>query len=169
MLKEFTGGRWLDFAPWVPDAEYTVLAPTAPTPWLLPAMARGFSTEGRARRVTLLLAATALMCLGDLSLTLTYVTSMGMVESNPIARAVMEGHSPAFVVLWKLATMAVGLGILFWARRTRGAEVATWLCFLVMAGLCVHWLGFTTAISSLPSEYAAMAALDDPRWVSMTP
>jgi hypothetical protein len=146
-----------------------VIALSAPSSWFGLALARSFSAEGRARRVTILLVATALMCLGDLALTLTYVTSMGMVENNPIARAVMEHNSPGFVVVWKLATMAIGLGILFWARRTKGAEVATWLCFLIMCALCVHWLGFAMAVSNLSPEYAAMAALDDPRWVSMTP
>jgi hypothetical protein len=125
--------------------------------------------SSRSRRVTILLVATALMCLGDLVLTLTYVTSMVMVETNPIARMVMANNSPTFVVLWKLSTMCLGLGILFWARRTRGAEIASWLCFFIMSALCVHWFGFTAAVSHLPSEYAAMASLDDPRWVSMTP
>ena len=65
--------------------------------------------------------------------------------------------------------MAFGFGILFWARKTKGAEIASWLCFLVMGALCVHWLGFAAAVANLPSEYAAMAAADDPRWVNMTP
>src|SRR5207253_1891873 len=95
------------------DGEPCVLATLAPsrTPWLT-ILARAFAPEGRARRVTILLVATALMCLGDLTLTMTYITSMGMVETNPIARAVMASNSPGFVVVWKLTTMALGLGIL---------------------------------------------------------
>jgi hypothetical protein len=147
-----------------------VLALSSPFQSLALAMlAQIFSPQRRAQRVTILLIATCLMCLGDLALTMTYVTSMGMVESNPIARAVMTGHSPQFVIAWKLATMALGLGILFWARRTRGAEIAAWLCFLVMVGLCVHWLLFAMAVSDLPLQYAEFSAADDPRWVSMTP
>jgi hypothetical protein len=130
---------------------------------------QAFTPEGRGQRVILLLVAIALMCLGDLALTLTYATSMGMAEDNPIARAIMLNNSPAFVVIWKLSTMALGFGILFWARKTKGAEIATWLCFLIMSALCVHWLGFTAAMANLPPEYAATAAIDDPRWVSMTP
>jgi hypothetical protein len=146
-----------------------MLALAAQTLWNHPSLAGAFSADTRGRRVTVLLVATALMCLGDLALTLTYVTSMGMAETNPIARAVMSHNSPAFVVIWKLATMAIGLGILFWARRTKGAEVATWLCFLIMCALCVHWFSFAMTVSDMPSEYAAMAAIDDPQWVSMTP
>jgi uncharacterized membrane protein YhaH (DUF805 family) len=141
-----------------------------PIPLSLPAsLAQIFAPENRARRVVFLLAATALMCLGDLALTLTYTTSMGMVETNPIARAVMANNSPLFVVLWKLATMVLGLGILFWARRVRAAETAAWLCFFIMVALCLHWLSFATVVSGLPSDYAQLASLDDPRWVSMTP
>jgi hypothetical protein len=126
-----------------------------------------FSQAARARRVTILLIATALLCLGDLALTMTYVTSMGMVESNPIARAVMTDHSPSFVVLWKLASMALGLGILFYARRTKGAEIAAWLCFLVMGALTIHWFCFAATVAHLPFEYVDMASADDPRWVNM--
>jgi Na+/proline symporter len=137
--------------------------------WTLAPLAEAFTPEGRGARVVILLGATGIMCLGDLAMTLMYITSIGMSESNPIARAVMEHNSPAFVVVWKLATMGLGLGILFWARRTRVAEVATWVCFLVMAALCVHWLGFTGTVSAFSTEYAALAAADDPQWVSMTP
>lgn len=132
-------------------------------------VAKIFAPEARPRRVVFLLAATALMSLGDLALTLLYTTSSGMVETNPIARAVMAHNSPLFVVVWKLATMVLGLGILCWARKTKAAEVAAWLCFLILVALCVHWLSFATVVSDLPSDYAQLASLDDPRWVSMTP
>ena len=141
-----------------------------PIPLSVPAaLAQTFAPDNRSRRVLFLLAATALMCFGDLALTLTYTTSTGMVETNPIARAVMAHNSPLFVVVWKLATMVVGLGILCWVRKARAAEIAAWVCFLIMVALCLHWLSFATVISGLPPDYAQLASLDDPRWVSMTP
>ena len=161
----------LDLFPTRTDARCCVSAVLSPSRSLLPApgvLVQAFSPLCRPRRVTILLIATAVMCLGDLALTLTYITSMGMVETNPIARAVMASNSPSFVVLWKLATMVLGLGILFWARRTKGAEVAAWLCYLIMCGLCVHWSGFAEAVSDSPLDYTAIASLDDPRWVNMT-
>jgi hypothetical protein len=152
------------------DAPVTVHALPGTIPLTLPpSLAQTLSPQSRPRRVVFLLAATAFMSFGDLALTLTYATSTGMVETNPIARAVMLHNSPLFVVIWKLATMVLGLGILWWARRAKAAEVAAWLCFLILMALCVHWLSFATVVSRLPSDYAQLASLEDPRWVSMTP
>jgi hypothetical protein len=131
-------------------------------------MSQAFTPHTRGQRVTLLLIATFLMGLADLALTLTYVTSIGMVEANPIARFVMEHGSAALVVLWKLATMVLGLGILFWARRSKGAEVGTWVCFMVMAALSFHWLTYAGAVVTEP-DYARVAEVDDPRFISITP
>jgi hypothetical protein len=132
-------------------------------------VSQAFTPDSRAQRVTILLFATCLMCLADLALTLTFVTSIGMVEANPLARSVMEHGSPSLVVLWKLTTMAVGLGILFWARRSKGAELGTWICFLVMAALSFHWFSFTGEVTQPDSDYAQIASLDDPRFISITP
>jgi hypothetical protein len=137
---------------------------------LLAPLADALTPGTRSTRVTILLVATALMCLGDLALTLTFITSVGMIETNPIARAVMALESPAAVIVWKLSTMLLGLGILFFARRFRTAEAAAWVCFFVMAGLSIHWFGFTSAMATVTSpEYAELVMIDDPRWVSMTP
>jgi len=126
-----------------------------------------FTPEVRAQRVLLLLVATALMGLADLAMTLTYVTSVGMVERNPIARLVMDLGHPHFLIAWKLSTMLFGLGVLWYARRTRPAEVAAWLCFLAMTALSVHWLGFTGAVASMTQDYGGFAMAQDPGWVSM--
>ncbi len=138
-------------------------------PWQLQPLREAATPALRAQRVTLLLAATCLMCLADLALTLTFVTSIGMLELNPLARSVMEHNSPELVVAWKLATMVLGLGILYWARRNKGAEVGSWVCFVVMAALSIHWFSFTGAVSSLETDYATMATADDPRFISISP
>ncbi len=123
--------------------------------------------EVRGMRVTLLLAATFVMCLGDLWMTLLYATSIGMIESNPIARAVMEHDCPQILAGWKLSTMALSTGILFWARRFKYAELATWVCFLTMAALTLHWLNYSTQVSSFTPELCNLAMSDDPRWVTI--
>jgi len=131
-------------------------------------LSEAFTPRTRSQRVTLLLFATVLMGLADLALTLTFLTSVGMIEANPVARAVMQLNHPGYVVLWKLATMLVGIGLLFWARRYRGAEVGTWVCFVAMAALSYHWLTYAEVTATEP-DYAVMAAVDDPRWISITP
>jgi uncharacterized BrkB/YihY/UPF0761 family membrane protein len=137
--------------------------------WRLVPLREASRPELRSLRVTILLLATCLMCLADLALTLTFVTTTGMLEANPLARSVMEHNSPGLVVVWKLATMVLGLGILYWIRRNKWAEVGSWVCFAVMAALSIHWFTYTGVMASPESEYAAMAAADDPRFISITP
>jgi len=139
-----------------------------PVPFWQP-LSEACTPRTRSQRVAILLFATVLMGLADLSMTLTFITTVGMIEANPIARLVMELNSPGYVVLWKLATMLVGIGVLFWARMHRGAEIGTWICFAAMAALSIHWLAFAGQVSSMDSDYATLAAADDPRWISITP
>ena len=138
-----------------------------PNYWL--PVSQAWTPRTRGQRVTILLAATCLMGLADLALTLTFVTTIGMLEANPLARYVMEHNSPSLVVLWKLASMTLGLGILYWARRSRGGEAGTWVCFAVMAALSIHWFTYTGAVAAPDSDYVPMAAMDDPRYISITP
>lgn len=131
---------------------------------------RGTLTPGaRVFRMNLLLSATALMGLGDLDMTLQFARSVGMIELNPLARVLMAGDSPMPVVLFKLGTIVFCVGVLFMARRRRHAEIAAWCCFLVMAALTMHWNRYSSTVSELTPEVSAMAAADDPRWVSMDP
>jgi hypothetical protein len=119
----------------------------------------------RGIRVLLLCLATLCMALGDLMMTLTYVTSVGMVENNPLARAVMEQGSAALVVVWKMTTIALGLGILTWKRHSRAAEIGAWVVFAAMLALSIHWVNFNHAVASMCPEYSHLAMTGDPRWV----
>ena len=110
-----------------------VVALAAPVP---PALRR------REVRVAALLVAVGAMSLGDLSMTITFLTHGGMIESNPIARAVMLHNSPMLLVLWKMATVGLALGILFYARRRAFAEVAAWICLGAMTWLMLHWSAY---------------------------
>ncbi|MBL9000968.1 MAG: hypothetical protein JNK25_07515 [Phycisphaerae bacterium] len=122
----------------------------------------------RPKRVMLLLVATGFMSLADLVMTLTYATSVGMMEVNPIARAVMAGGSPWMLSLWKFATAGLGLGILFALRRVRKAEAASWMVCAVMTALTLHWMSFNHAVAHCADEYAALAdGTDNPHWVVM--
>jgi len=135
---------------------------------VLEPVATAFTPRVRSRRVAILLAATFLIGMGDLALTLTYATSVGMIESNPIARLVMSHNSTAAVIVWKLALTLFGTGVLFWARRTRSAEVASWVVFLVMGALCFHWVGFTREAEKQLAEYGTLASAEE-GWVEIDP
>ena len=65
--------------------------------------------------------------------------------------------------------MVLSTGILFWARRLKYAEVATWVCFVVMTCLSVHWLNYSNEVSTFTPEFSALAMSEDPRWVNLAP
>ncbi len=149
------------------DAATITASPTAPPFWAPAPLSLAFTPHVRGCRVVLLLVATAIICVFDLLLTLTFLTNTGMVEANPIARSVMEHGSPLFIILWKLATMTLGLGILYWARRTRGAEIAAWLVLVIMAAVGIHWLSYSGAVVDMDVDYGLLSSADDPRWVGL--
>jgi hypothetical protein len=113
--------------------------------------------RSRPHRVGLLLLAITIMAGADLALTLNYITSIGMVELNPVARAVMSLGSTTAVVIWKVALTAFTVGVLFGLRRRAIAEVATWACATVMVLLSMHWLNFINEVQTMGSEYLVLA------------
>ncbi|CAG0962610.1 hypothetical protein PHYC_00809 [Phycisphaerales bacterium] len=134
--------------------------------WFDP-LSTAHSPLARSQRVTVLLIGTTIMCLADLYMTLLFVRNVGMIESNPLARLVMSHNSPALVVLWKLALTVFGIGVLFFFRRGRNAEIATWVVFIAMTGLMIHWIGFAQGAAAAAEEYHILALTNDPRWVVM--
>ncbi|MDX2016449.1 MAG: DUF5658 family protein [Planctomycetota bacterium] len=116
--------------------------------------------SARARRVFLLLVAIAIMSAADLALTLIYATTIGMVESNPVARLVMSHNSPELLSLWKLSTFLVAAVILFLARRHRTAELAAWLASVALVWLMLHWAQYVAFIASSPVDMACLARND---------
>lgn len=123
----------------------------------------------RSTRVASLVAAVMLMSLADLYMTLTFVTSVGMHESNPLARAMMSYGSPAVLVVWKLASVILGAGILLWARRKPAAEIGAWVCFLVLTWLMIRWMFYSDYMAA--AVHALEVTRDDPasNFVAMVP
>ena len=124
-----------------------------------------FTREGR---VLGLLAAVAMISLADLYMTLTYATSVGMMEVNPLARLVMSFDSPALVVAWKVATAGLGIMILGCLRSRRIAEIGSWISFAAMVLLLVHWMNFNAHVVHYSDELASLYGSDAACWVQMT-
>ncbi|MBX3383219.1 MAG: hypothetical protein KF864_06890 [Phycisphaeraceae bacterium] len=127
-----------------------------------------FNPRHRPLRVVCLLASVVVMSFTDLALTLNYATTVGMMEMNPLARAVMNTGSPASLTLWKACTAGLGVLVLFLLRRHPRGEVGSWVCFAIMAMLCVHWARFNAGIQDCIPEYASLIGTDHPSWVMMT-
>lgn len=123
----------------------------------------------RPMRVVALLTGVVLLSLGDLSMTLTHVRSVGMFEGNPLARHVINLNSPPALAAWKLATLVLAVGILFRVRHTRAGELGAWVCVAVLTWLTLRWVDYSDEVSALDPAATANAARHDPRWVVMAP
>lgn len=125
--------------------------------------------QARSRRVIALLACVIVLSAADLYLTTTHLTSAGMAEGNPIARAIIAVNSPALLALWKAATVGLGVWILFAARRSRSGEAGAWLCFAILCWLMVRWMTYSDEVSALTAQLGQLPDLSGGRWVAFTP
>jgi len=148
-------------------AKSSIRSHRAGSPGLWPLLTAIFDARNRGLRVGLLLASVAAMAGADLWMTLTYVTSIGMMELNPLARAVMLHGSPWLLAAWKISTSGFGVVALFCTRRSGYAEIAAWLCFAVMSLLTAHWISFNGQITNYAEELTALAGTNSECWVEM--
>lgn len=125
--------------------------------------------EARSRRVLALLLCVLVLSAADLYLTTTHLTSAGMAEGNPIARAIIAANSPLLLTLWKVVTVGLGVWILFAARRSRAGEAGAWLCFGVLCWLMVRWMTYSDEVGALTAYMAQLPELSGGRWVAFTP
>jgi hypothetical protein len=127
------------------------------------------AAPARPARVAAMLFAIIAMSLADLYMTLTHLLHFGMIEANPLARRIMETGSPVEIIIWKLTTVLVAVGILFAFRRRRAAEFGALACLLVMTWLTAHWFNYNDAVSLATADMHALAALQEPGFVTMAP
>lgn len=107
---------------------------------------------GRPRRVLVLLGVILALSLADLALTLTYVTEIGLIEDNPMARMVLRAGGPALLIAAKLGSVGFSAGVLLWARRRGIAEAAAVLGAVVMIWVTARWIGYIETSSELTAS-----------------
>lgn len=100
-------------------------------------------------------------------MTLTHLMGPGMLEANPLARGIMGYNSPLGLGVWKLVTVSLGVGILFWARRTVAGEMGTWICCLALTWLTFQWQHYNDRASELTPYVTLLADGGDGRWVQI--
>jgi hypothetical protein len=122
----------------------------------------------RAWRVCLLTAAIAVMSMADLSMTLTYLKSVGMGEANPIARYVMGFNSPSLLAVWKCASVTLACLIFILTRHRKSAEIACWTCAAALLALCLGWIQYANEAHKLTPTLQAVEDTDSALWISMT-
>ncbi|TVQ64386.1 MAG: hypothetical protein EA379_01640 [Phycisphaerales bacterium] len=121
--------------------------------------------DARARRVALLSVAIVLMAWSDLSQTLSYIRSVGMVELNPLARAVIEQGGVPGLTIFKLLSVTLCVGILLSLRRRVQAELCAWVCVAGMLALTAHWLNYNNNVHLLAPFLQELAASNAAEWV----
>jgi len=126
----------------------------------------GFLTGGlrRERRVLYLLAAVVLMSLADLAITIEWVTQVGLAESNPLARWVIEQGSVGLLSFWKLATVVPAVTVFASLRAKAIAEAGAVVAFLVLCAVTAHWYGYHADTAELTHALPAFEQGVDKRW-----
>lgn len=117
--------------------------------------------KSRSRRLGVLIPAIIIMGLADLACTLSYMTTVGMIELNPLARLIAQEGGAPNLAAFKVCTIVACCGILFRLRRTRQAEIAAWLCVLVMAALMIHWMRYAQYGPHIAAATHAFEHYDD--------
>jgi len=114
----------------------------------------------------MLIAAVAVMQCFDLSLTLAFMRTMGMLELNPLARWVAAGGGPLALIVFKAATMSLCAGILISLRRRRSAEIGACVACAVMVLLSARWVD---QIGIVADEFdsSPAATITDDRYVRL--
>lgn len=107
---------------------------------------------GRSARVVALLGIILSLSLADLALTLTYVTEIGLIEDNPVARMVLHAGGPGLLIAAKLGSVGFATAVLFWARRRAFAEGAALFGALVMIWLMARWIGYIDTSAELTAS-----------------
>lgn len=138
------------------------------TPNLLPVDPETARPSRRGLRVVILCAAIALMSLADLQITMSYLRSGGMQESNPVARLIMVHGSGGLLVVWKCASVAFACLIFFKYRTRRSSEIACWVCVGVMIWLLLRWMNYADEASHLTSAIPALSDAGPAQWVQIS-
>jgi hypothetical protein len=116
--------------------------------------------------ITLLVAIFA-MSMGDLYMTVTYASQVGMIEMNPLARALMRGDSHTPIILFKFATVGIATVLLFKVRGTRVGELACWAGLVGLLWLTIRWVEYNKAMVELTPALHTLANVESGSWVEI--
>ena len=120
----------------------------------------------RERRVFLLIFGIILLSLADLWLTIHYLTTMGMMEANPIAVWVIKRFgSPWALSAFKLASVAASCWLLYLVRHHRIGELAAWACSTILAFMCYMWFEYTEELNQPSSLQLVQMAEGGGDWL----
>ncbi len=135
---------------------------------MLRSVTRQFGFRHRGTRVLAILMAVILLSTGDMVLTAHQLRTIGMAEANPLAAMLITSTSSIWpLIIYKLATVALSVGMLYRIRRRLQAEIGAWICFVVMLALTAHWLRYTDAVIQPEITGALVDGNVDDSWLSV--
>jgi hypothetical protein len=121
----------------------------------------------RARRVAVVLGVVIVLSAVDLVATVHAMHTTGMSEGNPIAAWVARTTgSAAALVLLKLVTVGLGVGVLFGLRARVQAEVASWFVALILVGLTARWVAWHHTMREFATADLRRIRHIDPDWIA---
>lgn len=122
----------------------------------------------RSLRVAALVGIILVLSLTDLLLTLTYVTEVGLIEDNPVARGVMRTGGAGLLVFWKLLSVGFAAGVLLRFRKRGVAELAAVFSAGVMVWLTARWVDYIETSAMLTPALAEMEVHGQGHWVTLS-
>lgn len=97
----------------------------------------------RAKRVLIAVRIIWVLSILDLLLTVTLMTTSGMVESNPIARVIAQmGGGTYPLMAWKVLCTALATMILVNLRGRWTSEAGAWACVAALVLTMGMWVGY---------------------------
>jgi hypothetical protein len=149
------------------------LSATAAGPWPLALIERMRLAPARSRRIALIILACALMGLADLACTLTYMSGVGMIEKNPLARMIAHHGGPSHLIIFKMLTLMLHAYCLWIIRRHERAEQCGWLCIGILGALTIHWMNYNDVMTEQGIAVASIASMSPEllpdHWVCFAP
>jgi hypothetical protein len=109
------------------------------------------ANKHRAERVLWLLAGVVFLSIADLFLTISYLTSVGMSEGNPIALWLLQATDSVWpLAFYKAITVTVCVSLLYRTRYRRQSELASWCALMILVALTVWWNQYSQYQPMLP-------------------
>ncbi|MEM9084088.1 MAG: hypothetical protein AAGB34_10875, partial [Planctomycetota bacterium] len=78
------------------------------------------------------------------------------IEMNPLARFIVGFGSPALLIAFKMASIAVTCGSLYFVRNFRLGEIGAVISFVVLAVLSLQWAQYNNTVLSDEKVIAAL-------------
>lgn len=105
----------------------------------------------RSERVTWLLFGIVMLSLADLVLTLSYLTTVGMSEGNPIAVWLLQATNSVWALaIYKAVTVTICVTLLYKTRFQRQSELAAWCAMMILVALSIWWNQYSRYQPNLP-------------------